>query len=206
MSTPEAPAPTCPSCGGPDDGEFAICKFCKRAYSAEIAESAIPCPRCRVPCRWGKQKCGACASWLVVSCVFCGALSPYNQSACLSCHEGFAGAPARKAQRDAAARQQHEAQTFGVVGNVAASFLGAVAGSAIGGSFGGYHGHYHPSWDSSSGSYGGGSGDGPPIGSVGGDVSGGGFSESGGTGDSSSDDSSSDDSSSDDSSSGDSDS
>ena len=197
MSAPQAPPPTCSSCGGPDDGEFVICKFCKRALSAEIAQAAIPCPRCRTLCRWGKQKCGACATWLVVSCVFCGALSPHNQSACLTCHEAFAGAPQRKAQREAQARQQQEVQTFGTVGNVAASFLGALAGGAVGSSFGGgYHGHYHPAWDSSSSSYGSSSDDHPPIGNVGGDITGGGFSESGGSDDSSSYDSSSDDSSS----------
>ena len=196
MSQPQPPsnAAACPSCGGPDDGEFAFCKYCKRPLSAEIVQAAIPCPQCRMACRWGKQKCGACAAWLVVSCVFCGALSPHNQSACLACHEGFAGAAQRKAQHEAAAQQQQQAQTFGVVGNVAASFLGAMAGGAVGGAIGGgYHGHYHPSWDSSNSSYGD-SSDGPPIGSPGGDDSGGGggFFESGGSDDSSSGSSSGD--------------
>ena len=190
MTSPQAPSPTCPSCGSPDDGELVICKFCKRPYSAEIAQTAIPCPRCGVQCRWGKQRCGACGTWIVVSCIFCGALSPHNQSGCLSCHEAFAGAPQRKAQRDASVHQQQNVQTYGMVGNVAASFLGAMAGSAV---IGGYQGHYHPSWDGSSGSYGGsGSQDAPPIGSVGGETSGGGFFESGGGDGGSSDGGSSD--------------
>ena len=182
MTGAAPPSPMCPSCGAPDDGELVTCRFCRRALSEELARTAIPCPRCGMHCRWGKQKCVACAAWLVVSCIFCGALSPHNQSACLACHEGFVGAAERKAQREAAMRHQQGVQTYGVVGNVAASFLGAMAGSAV---MGGYQGHYHPSWNGSSGGYSGSYGDddnrGPPIGSVGGETSGGGFFESGGS-------------------------
>ena len=186
--TAQAPPPSlCVSCGGPDDGEFVFCKFCKRPYSAEIAAAGIPCPACRTACRWGKQKCGACGVWIVVSCVFCGALSPHNQSACLACREAFAGAAQRKAQRDAAAHQQQNVQTYGAVGNVAASFLGAMAGGAVMSELGGgYHGHYHPAWDGSNGSYGQSSHADPPIGgtsggAVSGDISSGGFTEMGGS-------------------------
>ncbi len=137
--------PTCSSCGAPDDGEFVNCKFCQKAISAELLASAIPCPRCRAACRWGKQKCGACGSWIVVSCVFCGALSPHNQSACLACQEPFQGAIERKQARTQQVQHQQNMQTAGVVGNIGASFLGAVAGAALTNSF--YH---HGDGDSSS--------------------------------------------------------
>src|SRR5688572_4641018 len=91
-------APTCMNCGAPDSGELVVCRFCRQAVSAEVARTAIPCPnhQCRVPNRWGKQKCVQCQSWIVVSCVFCGALSPHNMSNCMRCNEAFAGAAERK--------------------------------------------------------------------------------------------------------------
>jgi hypothetical protein len=110
-----------------------VCKFCKQAVSAEAARTAIPCPnpQCRALCRWGKQRCGQCQAWIVVSCVFCGAISPHNLSNCLQCNEAFAGAPQRKAQMEQQVQHQQNMQNASVWGNVAASFLGAAAGSAI---------------------------------------------------------------------------
>jgi hypothetical protein len=158
----------CASCGAPDTGELVICRFCQRPISDEVLRSAIPCPRCAIPNRWGKQRCVACGTWVVVSCVFCGALSPHNQQACLSCREPFAGAMERKAQRANAQSQAQASQMMGMFGNVAASFFGGMAGGAVAGGLShAYHGHYHPSWDSSSGSYGSSSNDDPPIGTMG---------------------------------------
>lgn len=130
-------APTCASCGAPDAGDFVMCRFCRQAVSAEAARTAIPCPnqQCRMLCRWGKQKCGQCQAWLVVSCVFCGSLSPHNISNCLRCNEAFAGAPQRKQQMEMHRQQQLNQQNANMWGGVAASFLGAAAGAAIGGSF-----------------------------------------------------------------------
>jgi hypothetical protein len=140
-------APTCASCGAPDNGELVTCRFCQQAVSAEAARTAIPCPnpQCRALCRWGKQRCAQCQAWIVVSCVFCGAISPHNVSNCLQCHEAFAGAPQRKAQMDAQQQHQQNMQTAGVWGNVAASFLGAAAGAAVGS-----HSHSWSSYDTSS--------------------------------------------------------
>lgn len=162
----------CTSCGAPDDGELVTCKYCRQPVSAEAQASAIPCPRCRALCRWGKQKCGACQSWIVVACVFCGAISPHNQQACLRCREPFAGAPARKQAMQQQRANAETMQTLGVVGNIAASFLGAAAGSVV-------VNHGHSSWgDSSFGDYGGDSSsdswvdntdEGPPEWSNGGD-------------------------------------
>ena len=96
MSQVSGPGPTasCAACGAPDDGEFVNCRYCKHAVSAEALARAIPCPNpaCRIACRWGKQKCAACQAWIVVSCVFCGSISPHNISNCLCCNEAFAGA------------------------------------------------------------------------------------------------------------------
>lgn len=128
----------CGSCGAPDSGELVTCTYCRAPYSAEILASAIPCPQCRTACRWGKTHCAHCQAWIVVSCVFCGALSPCNQQACLQCHELFAGAPERKAQAQMQAQQaaqqiqtQETLQIVGTVGSVAASFLGAVIGAEL---------------------------------------------------------------------------
>ncbi len=135
MSQEGGGAAVCASCGAPDNGEFVFCKFCNNAYNAEVARTAIPCPSCKTACRWGKQKCGACQAWLVVSCVFCGALSPHNASNCLSCNEAFAGAPQRKAAMDAQRQHQQQMQDVGVWGNVAAAFAGAAIGGAVSQSF-----------------------------------------------------------------------
>jgi hypothetical protein len=82
-------------------------------------------------CRWGKQRCAQCQAWIVVSCVFCGAISPHNLSNCMQCNEAFAGAPQRKAQMEQQRQHQQTMQNASVWGNVAASFLGAAAGVAV---------------------------------------------------------------------------
>lgn len=109
------------------------CKYCRHAVSAEAQRTAIPCPnpKCRLLCRWGKQKCGQCQAWLVVSCVFCGSLSPHNVSNCMQCNEAFAGAVQRKAAMQQQQMHHQNMQEAHVWGNVAAVFAGAAIGSAI---------------------------------------------------------------------------
>lgn len=124
-------AASCPTCGAPDDGELVHCRYCKNPQSAEALRTAIPCPRCRTACRWGKQKCPVCQAWIVVSCVFCGAISPHNAANCMNCREPFAGAPERKAAMEAQHRQQQDIQMLGAFGSIAAPFLGAALGAAI---------------------------------------------------------------------------
>jgi len=121
----------CPTCGAPDDGEFTVCRFCNHAFSAEAARTAIPCPRCGASCRWGKQHCGRCQAWLVVACVFCGALSPHNVPNCMKCNEAFAGAPQRKAQMESQRQMQETMQVVSTVGSVAAPLLGVALGAAL---------------------------------------------------------------------------
>lgn len=123
----------CQSCGAPAKTGFVKCYYCGRPLSAELARNAIPCPSCQELNVWGAQRCVKCEAWVVVQCVFCGAISPHTISACMNCREPFAGAPERKAAREAAAQNQQNMQTAVAVGGVAASFLGAVAGGVIGG-------------------------------------------------------------------------
>lgn len=124
-------AATCAHCGAPDAGDLVLCRFCNRAVSAEAQASAIPCPSCRTANRWGKQRCARCQGWIVVSCVFCGSISPCNQAACLQCAEPFAGAPGRKAALEQQQRQARIGEAVSTWGGVAASFLGAAAGAVI---------------------------------------------------------------------------
>ena len=181
-----------------------MCQFCGQAVSAERLRTAVPCPRgdCRTLNVWGATRCLRCTSWIVVQCVFCGGLSPYNQSACLNCREPFYGAPQRKAARDAEISRQHGLETVSTVGGVAAPFLGAMAGGAIGGwagsqwghpnhyggGYGGYGG-YDPSSNDGSGSV--------PFGTSGSEVGGASDGSFGGITESSADDGSFDTGSSD---------
>jgi hypothetical protein len=140
MSDPAA----CPTCGAPKQTGLAMCKFCKTPFVQNTQTQAVPCPKCPTLNEWGAQKCASCQTWVVVKCVFCGGLSPHHISACLSCHEAFAGAPERLAQRQQAQASQRNMQIAGTVGNVAASFLGAVAGSALTGGYSNHgYGHRH---------------------------------------------------------------
>jgi hypothetical protein len=142
----------CANCGAPDSGDYVMCRFCTQAVSADALRTAIPCPnsQCRTACRWGKQKCPQCQAWLVVSCVFCGAISPHNISNCMHCNEAFAGASQRKAQMQQQVQHQQHMQSANVWGGVAASFLGAAAGSAIGSSWGSSYNNSCRSYDSCS--------------------------------------------------------
>jgi hypothetical protein len=110
--------------------------------SADVLAKAIPCPNpaCRTACRWGKQKCTACQAWIVVSCVFCGSISPHNISNCLRCNEAFAGAMQRKQQMQQQQSHQQNMQAVNTWGGVAAAFAGAAVGASLGShSHGGYY-------------------------------------------------------------------
>ncbi len=137
----------CTHCGAPRIAGYASCKFCKTPYPGvqNTQTGAIPCPRCNTLNELGAQKCVQCQAWVVVQCVFCGALSPHNVPACQRCNEPFAGAPQRLAERQRAQHLQQGLQVAGTVGSVAASFLGAAAGAGM---FS-HHDHYeapHGGW------------------------------------------------------------
>ena len=136
MSQTSGPTASCGVCGAPDDGEHVQCRYCQQAVSADALAKAIPCPNpaCRTACRWGKQKCVACQAWLVVSCVFCGAISPHNISNCLQCNEAFAGAMQRKQSMQQQQQHQQQMQDVGTWGSVAAAFAGAAVGASLGSS------------------------------------------------------------------------
>jgi hypothetical protein len=132
----------CAHCGAPRQAGYAACKYCLTPFPAASnggsagsvgggLPSSIPCPQCKTLNEPTAQRCVECKAWVVVQCVFCHAISPYNVPACLKCGEAFAGAPQRLAERQ---RQQHVEQGLhvaGAVGNVAASFLGAAAGAGL---------------------------------------------------------------------------
>ena len=151
MSETTGPTATCNSCGAPDGGELVTCRFCQHAVSAEALAKAVPCPdpACRRANRWGKQKCAACQAWIVVACVFCGAISPHNISNCLKCNEAFAGAQQRKAGAQQHQQHQQNMQAVGTWGNVAAVFAGAALGASVGGSYSSSSDDYASSSDDS---------------------------------------------------------
>jgi uncharacterized Zn finger protein (UPF0148 family) len=139
-------ATDCPKCGAPQRPGFVLCPFCRAAYSPELLRAAIPCgqPACKEPSAWGQMKCVRCSTWIVVQCLFCGNVSPHNQSACLTCGEAFRGMAERRAQREAQRQQeaqqrqaqidaQQRAQAVSSYGGVAASFLGSLAGAIVSG-------------------------------------------------------------------------
>jgi hypothetical protein len=130
-----------------------MCRFCRQAVNAEAARTAIPCAHCRMQNRWGRQKCIQCQHWIVVSCVFCGALSPHNCSNCMRCNEAFAGAAQRKQQAEQQRAHHQNMQSVGVWGNVAAAFAGAAVGSAVTHSWGHHSYSSCSSYDSCSSSY-----------------------------------------------------
>lgn len=123
--------PTCEHCGAPRHAGVMVCRFCRAPYSAEAARDGVPCPNCGLLHERDAQKCAACATWLVVQCVFCGTLSPHRDANCSKCHEAFAGAPERLAQRRQEQESRRQLEMASNVGGVAVSVLGAIAGTGI---------------------------------------------------------------------------
>lgn len=105
-------AALCPTCGANRLPGHVVCKFCSRPYSPELAASAIRCSACGVLSTSDQSKCVGCGGWIVVQCVFCTALSPSTAASCVKCGEVFAGAPERKAARDAEADADEEGEDF----------------------------------------------------------------------------------------------
>ncbi|MCC6647039.1 MAG: hypothetical protein IT374_15880 [Polyangiaceae bacterium] len=156
-------SPTCPRCGAPQKPGYALCPFCRAAYSEQAARHAIPCKKCGELSAWGQSRCVRCREWIVVQCLFCNNVSPHTVSGCLACGEAFQGMQARKAARDAEVSRQRTLQTVGAWGPVGASFLGSVAGAYLGS--GGHHHHEHHDWqdDGATGSYDAGGDDGGSV-------------------------------------------
>jgi hypothetical protein len=127
-------APSCTACGAPEDTTLVTCKFCQHPYNAEVARTAIPCPSCKTLNRYGAQKCVHCQAWVVVSCVFCGSLSPCTMSSCLQCNEAFAGAPQRKAAMDSQRQQQQAISLVGAAAPILGGVLGGIVAAELGSS------------------------------------------------------------------------
>ena len=88
----------------------------------------MDCPSCGADNHPTALRCGACATSLLHSCVFCGRPSALALPACGHCGEAFEGATARKAQRD----EQQRRQQMMSVAATGLSALGAVATSSAG--------------------------------------------------------------------------
>jgi predicted ATP-dependent serine protease len=69
--------------------------------------------------------------WLVVSCIFCGALSPHSAGACLQCREAFQGAHERKMARAQAIAHQQNMQVVAAVAPVATYAAAEIGGSLM---------------------------------------------------------------------------
>lgn len=122
---------SCEHCGAPRQAGVMVCRFCRSPYSAEAARNGVPCPNCGLLHERDAQKCAACATWLVVQCVFCGTLSPHRDANCSKCHEAFAGSAERLAQRRQEQESRRQLEMASNVGGVAVSVLGAIAGTGI---------------------------------------------------------------------------
>jgi len=125
----------CNNCGAPTFPGLAACDYCRHAYPG-----ASPGPRC-VACDVvnvaGAMSCGKCRVPLSQSCLFCGRASPLDAASCRHCREAFAGAAARKAQREAAVRHKRYVELAGtgvqvagavITSGAAEGFLDAVSG------------------------------------------------------------------------------
>jgi hypothetical protein len=123
--------PSCNHCGAPRDAGVLVCRFCRSPHSRDAAEKGVPCPNCGLLHERSAQKCAACATWLVVQCVFCGTLSPHRDTNCSKCREQFAGSAERLAQKRQEQESRRQLELASNVGGVAVSVLGAIAGTGI---------------------------------------------------------------------------
>jgi hypothetical protein len=141
----------CPNCTAPREAGAVLCRFCQTPLVRDLANEAVKCKQCGTYSDIRATNCSKCQAWVVVKCIFCGAVSPHHFPACHGCREPFAGAmerwQARKEQADSAQRMQ----VISTVGGVAAAFLGAATGAAIS-SGGSYVAHRHRHHDDDSGS------------------------------------------------------
>lgn len=128
---------TCKHCGAPREAGTVICPYCRTGYDERTLTQAIPCPKCKHLNPEDSQKCQRCQSWVVVQCVFCGALTAHNRPHCHRCGEAFHGSQERyramQHQHEQARRDARNERVAGTVGNAAAGFFGAMAGSMVAG-------------------------------------------------------------------------
>ncbi len=96
---------------------LAACPFCRAGYVGVAAGAR--CPGCDCLNMTGRAACAHCQVALVLTCVFCAAISSVELDACVRCHERFEGAEERKRQRGAAHRVDPTgSQIFGTLNNI----------------------------------------------------------------------------------------
>lgn len=119
----------CDNCTAPKQAGRATCRYCGRPFVADLVRRAVECVRCKTWNDWGAVQCVQCQAPVVTQCLFCSALSPLREAACLRCKEPFAGAAERFAERKAAEERDKTLKTVAAVGSVAAGVLGVAARS-----------------------------------------------------------------------------
>lgn len=95
---------SCGTCGAPPLGGLVACSYCQTPYAG--APRGVSCPACGDDNHPHNAACARCGGSLQRGCIFCGAASSIALASCSRCGEAFAGARDRKADREAAARQQ----------------------------------------------------------------------------------------------------
>ena len=107
----------CDTCGAAFVAGLAACPFCRAGYVGVAAGAR--CPGCDCLNMTGRAACAHCQVALVLTCVFCAAISSVELDACVRCHERFEGAEERKRQRGAAHRVDPTgSQIFGTLNNI----------------------------------------------------------------------------------------
>ena len=129
----ETTTPKCGNCGAPFEDGLASCGFCDVPIQGRA--SGVRCPSCGELALAGRRDCAHCHASFTKGCVFCGHVAFLTATACPSCNEAFQGSHERKAQRDAAQKQQEQMQVaqqgIAMLGQVAASGAGQSALAGI---------------------------------------------------------------------------
>lgn len=117
----------CEQCGAPPVAGLVACPYCEASYPGAPGQH-VDCPGCGADNHPTSLRCARCSASLMQTCVFCARPSALALVACGHCGETFAGAAARKAEREAQQRRQ-QAMNVAATGLTA---LGAVATSSTG--------------------------------------------------------------------------
>lgn len=127
----------CGICGATRTPGLLTCRYCRTSFQPGV--QGIRCSACGDFNDPSRAACAGCGASLAIGCLFCGWASPLGSAGCRRCGEAFAGAEARKRERDAARERaqwtQVASQGVAVVGSVVATNPGLVSSvfDALGG-------------------------------------------------------------------------